>query len=65
MFVENVQKNVPVEKDVPFILTDMDYDVFLIMIEFIYTNSISVLSKIVRFFSPMYIFLHLLIFVHM
>ncbi|XP_076441520.1 BTB/POZ domain-containing protein 19-like [Babylonia areolata] len=40
MFVDHTQKNGPIEKDTPFILSDMTPEVFLAMLEFIYTNTI-------------------------
>ena len=47
MFVDHTQKNGPIEKEVPFVLSDMVPEVFLAMLEFIYTNSVSLTPKIV------------------
>lgn len=46
MFVDHIQKNGPIEKDVPFVLSDMTVEVFLAMMEFIYTNSVALSPKI-------------------
>ena len=48
MFVDHSQKNGAVEKDVPFVMSDMVPEVFLAMLEFIYTNSVTLTPKIVR-----------------
>ena len=47
MFVDHTQKNGPIEKDVPFVLSDMVSEVFLTMLEFIYTNSVTLSAKVV------------------
>ncbi|GFS00749.1 BTB/POZ domain-containing protein 19-like [Elysia marginata] len=43
MFAE---KSNPGEKDIPFVLSDMSPDIFLAMLEFIYTNCVTLSSKI-------------------
>ncbi|KAL8584279.1 hypothetical protein ACOMHN_014698 [Nucella lapillus] len=45
MFVDHTQKNGPIEKDTPFVLSDMVPEVFLAMLDFIYTNSVTLSSK--------------------
>ncbi|XP_064606856.1 BTB/POZ domain-containing protein 19-like [Liolophura sinensis] len=41
MFADQSQKNGSPEKDVPFVLSDMSPDVFLSVLEFIYTNCVT------------------------
>jgi len=36
-----------VDKDTPFVLSDMSADIFLAMLEFIYTNTVTLTPKIV------------------
>ncbi|KAK7099811.1 BTB/POZ domain-containing protein 19-like [Littorina saxatilis] len=45
MFVDHTHKNGPIEKDVPFVLSDMAAEVFLAMLEFIYTNCVTLSQK--------------------
>lgn len=45
MFAEQSQKNAS-EKDVPFVLSDMYPEIFLSMLEFIYTNCVTLTPKI-------------------
>ncbi|KAL5014541.1 hypothetical protein ScPMuIL_008811 [Solemya velum] len=46
MFAEQAQKNGMMDKDVPFVLSDMSPDVFIAMIEFIYTNCVTLTPSI-------------------
>lgn len=47
MFADVSQRNGTAEKDVPLILSDMSPDIFLAMLEFIYTNCVTLTPKIV------------------
>ena len=47
MFADVSQRNGTAEKDVPLILSDMSPDIFLAMLEFIYTNCVALTPKIV------------------
>lgn len=46
MFADVSQRNGTAEKDVPLILSDMSPDIFLAMLEFIYTNCVALTPKI-------------------
>ncbi|KAH3695518.1 BTB/POZ domain-containing protein 19-like [Dreissena polymorpha] len=45
-FAEQAQKNGTIDKDTPFVLSDMSGDIFLAMLEFIYTNCVTLTPKI-------------------
>lgn len=45
-FAEQSQKNGTIDKDTPFVLSDMNPDIFLAMLEFIYTNCVTLTPKI-------------------
>lgn len=47
MFEEQSKKGTAPDKDIPFVLTDMQPDVFLAMLEFLYTNTVNLNPKIV------------------
>jgi len=46
-FAEQSQKNGTIDKDTPFVLSDMSADIFVAMLEFIYTNCVTLTPKIV------------------
>lgn len=54
MFAEQSQKNAS-EKDVPFVLSDMYPEIFLSMLEFIYTNCVTLTPKIVSHIYYIYL----------
>lgn len=45
-FAEQTQKSGNIDKDTPFVLSDMSPDIFLAMMEFIYTNTVTLTPKI-------------------
>lgn len=45
-FAEQSQKNGTIDKDTPFVLSDMNVDIFVAMLEFIYTNCVTLTPKI-------------------
>ncbi|KAL4236268.1 BTB/POZ domain-containing protein 19 [Mactra antiquata] len=45
-FAEQSQKNGTIDKDTPFVLSDMNPDIFIAMLEFIYTNCVTLTPKI-------------------
>ncbi|WAR24254.1 BTBDJ-like protein [Mya arenaria] len=45
-FAEQTQKNGTIDKDTPFVLSDMSADIFMAMLEFIYTNCVTLTPKI-------------------
>lgn len=45
-FAEQTQKNAVIDKETPFVLSDMSPDIFLAMMEFIYTNCVTLTPKI-------------------
>ena len=47
MFADVSQRNGTADKDVPLILSDMSPDIFLAMMEFVYTNCVTLTPKIV------------------
>jgi hypothetical protein len=46
-FAEQTQKNGTIDKETPFVLSDMNADIFTAMLEFIYTNCVTLTPKIV------------------
>ena len=52
MFHDQAQRTGLVDKEVPFVLADMTPDIFLAMIEFIYTNCVTLTPKIVSNVIP-------------
>ena len=67
MFADVSQRNGTADKDVPLILSDMSPDIFLAMMEFVYTNCVTLTPKIVsiiqvsRFKLFLYLFLNQII----
>lgn len=45
-FAEQTQKNGTIDKETPFVLSDMNADIFTAMLEFIYTNCVTLTPKI-------------------
>lgn len=48
MFQDQAQRAGQVDKDIPFVLADMTPDIFLAMMEFVYTNCVTLTPKVVR-----------------
>ena len=46
-FADQSQKSTTADKDTPFVLSDMTPEIFLAMLEFIYTNTVTLTPKIV------------------